>query len=552
MTSRPRALLLDFGGVIVRTRKRPEGPAELTAHVLGRLRAAGLDLPADLVERSLRAGLVALKDWKNAASRRREPLELTHRDLWQDFLVSDLPAAARETLAAQAGPLSEVQVRTLAEHHVRDGMPELLATARRLGIRVGVVSNAHSGAAHRRVLAETGLDRLIAVQVYSDEIGLRKPHPGMIGAAAQALGVAPGECWYVGDTQDRDLLAGRRAGVGAVALIRHHHTDVPPYPVREVPDAVLDEPAGLIGLLESAVPPAGAPAVPPAVEESAVPAAVPASGDATGTPVRPAAAAAAASRGGHPRPGALLLDHGGVIVTSRRDPEAVRGFAGEVAGFLAECGHPGHDQDRIVADLARAAEEYGRWKRDHDTAGDSPEITHRAYFGDLVARDWAPGPRAALVAHAGVLARRYTRIKSRRTVRPGIVEAMRLCAEHGVPVGVVSNTLCGQALRDLGAELGTLTHVGVTVFSDEAGVRKPDPRALLRAATALGVDPASCWFVGDKAHRDVACARRAGAGYAVLLDVPGRTADPDPALAADLVLPDATALHEVLTRVLAG
>lgn len=81
-----------------------------------------------------------------------------------------------------------------------------------------MVSNAHSGRSHRTLLREAGLEDHFGVQVYSDEVGIRKPHPEMIALAARALGTVPERCWYVGDTQDRDVVAGRRAGVAAVLL----------------------------------------------------------------------------------------------------------------------------------------------------------------------------------------------------------------------------------------------------------------------------------------------------------------------------------------------
>ncbi|HYC42296.1 MAG TPA: HAD-IA family hydrolase [Noviherbaspirillum sp.] len=43
-----------------------------------------------------------------------------------------------------------------------------------------------------------------------------KPHPAPLFEAAKRLGVAPGECWYVGDDL-RDIQAGRAAGMATVA-----------------------------------------------------------------------------------------------------------------------------------------------------------------------------------------------------------------------------------------------------------------------------------------------------------------------------------------------
>lgn len=59
-----------------------------------------------------------------------------------------------------------------------------LETARATGIPVAVVSNALSGAVHREYAERTGLGKQLAVQVNSDEAGIRKPNPELILIAA--------------------------------------------------------------------------------------------------------------------------------------------------------------------------------------------------------------------------------------------------------------------------------------------------------------------------------------------------------------------------------
>ena len=69
-----------------------------------------------------------------------------------------------------------------------------------------------------------------------------------IHAALGAVGRTPDETWYVGDQHDRDVLCGRRAGVGTVVLMttRRH----PPPPRRRArPDLQVDDPAALGDIL---------------------------------------------------------------------------------------------------------------------------------------------------------------------------------------------------------------------------------------------------------------------------------------------------------------
>src|SRR5699024_8670222 len=159
------------------------------------------------------------------------------------------------------------------------------------------------------------------------------------------LDVPIGACWYVGDTQDRDLVAGRRAGAGAVIITRCHHTDTPPFTVGETADAVLDTPASILDLVAEA---------PVATDHT--------------NPIREAASQATATAG--PRTGALprlrtalrspycgrglLIDHGGVIATSSADPQARAQFLTRLADLVGLGGEHA-DPARASAGLEAAA-----------------------------------------------------------------------------------------------------------------------------------------------------------------------------------------------------
>ncbi|WP_017589127.1 HAD family hydrolase [Nocardiopsis ganjiahuensis] len=522
---RPDALLLDFGGVVFQTRKRPEGRTEAAHHLHRVLARAGHHVDPDLLRGSLDAGLAALKDWKNAAGRRRTPAELDHRTIWTDFLASDLDDRAREILAGSAAELLADMSPLISEHEVRPGVRELLAAAGTLGVRAGIVSNAHSGRSHRRILREAGLEDRFGVQVYSDEVGIRKPHPEMIALAARALGTVPERCWYVGDTQDRDVVAGRRAGTGAVILTRHHHTDTPPYPVRERADAVFDTPEGLVVPLLHSFP--AEPGAGPDPEAGPASAPGPASGaEAGGTaggsgsaqPVPEPRTVPEPPRVPRPRraPAALLLDQGGVIARSTATPDAQRDFARSLAVRLDRAGYAA-TTDTVLALVLSGRDRYRAWKAAHPEDGPIPEITPRRFWFDMVGHGLPPRARAFLLAESAELTLEYARSKSHATLRSGVREVLEFCAGNGVPVGIVSNTVCGRAVREELDRFDVLHLVGAHVYSDELGRRKPDPATVRAATTALGVSAADCWFVGDKPWRDTAAAHRAGVGVSVIV-----------------------------------
>ncbi|MEV4163107.1 HAD family hydrolase [Nonomuraea dietziae] len=247
----PKALLLDFGGVIVDAAKRQTWAAELAAEVRDLLGRAGFDaLTLEEIESDIRAGARADGYWKDSTSRQLAPEEMTHRRFWTDFVAADWPDQARWLVSAEATALCRRMGELRSERKLRAGTEDLLAACWAHGVTPAVVSNALCGTVHRDYLAGIGLDRRLAVQVYSDEVGVRKPNPEMIWIACRALGVDPAQVWYVGDTYDRDVVCGARARVGATVLMVSRSTEKIPYKVRQSPQATVEDPHGLLSLLE--------------------------------------------------------------------------------------------------------------------------------------------------------------------------------------------------------------------------------------------------------------------------------------------------------------
>lgn len=491
----PRALLLDFGGVIFETSKRPTGRDELAASLAARVARAGWTIEAARVRSSLDAGLTALRHWKHASSRRLAPREMTHREVVGDFLAADLPGPIRALLVAEAGEVLAETNSTLSDHAVRPGIVEVIAEARARGIRLGIVSNAHSGRSHRALLASHGLADAFGVQVYSDEVGMRKPHPGMIELAAAALGVTPAQCWYVGDTQDRDVVAGRRAGVGGMILTASGHTDQPPFTVAETADAVYPTPEGLADALRAAT-------------------------------ERPAAADMARS---DPFAGqVLLVDHGGVISTSVPDAAQLEAFAAHLARLLDgddEHVDIGRALDLVAAGRVRHAERKQTQRRAFADGAANREVDAVEFWRDLVGAGLGQRARAVLAAEAHDLMYRYGRAKSRRVLRAGMAELLQHCRDAGVRVVVVSNTVSGRAVRAECAAHGIDELIGAYVCSDENGYRKPDPRIVEEALRIADAAVERTWFLGDKPQNDALAAEAMGIARRVI--VRGGTTDDD-------------------------
>ena len=88
-------------------------------------------------------------------------------------------------------------------------------------------------------------------------------------------------------------------------------------------------------------------------------------------------------------------------------------------------------------------------------------------------------------------------------VRPGMVRALRLCAER-FKVGCITNNMAqghgaGMSATQEGAQRAAdvMSLFGVVIESSKAGVRKPDPRIYQMMCERLGVEPKACIYLDD-------------------------------------------------------
>ena len=253
MLNKPKALLLDFGGVVAETIPREGWLDELSTQLQEEFRAAGVTaLPLERIQEGIVGGRKTASRWKNVQSRVYSPPELQYETFWVDFVAADWPQDVRDYLYDNAKRLCLDLGEYVSERVLRNGMHELLVTAREDDVPVIIVSNALMGDVHRRWLVRNDLIDYFQHEVYSDEVGIRKPNPGIIELGAALAGVSVSECWYVGDTYDRDVACGGRAGVGGNILMHARSTKNPPFAVPYEPDAEVEDGVGLLELYREA------------------------------------------------------------------------------------------------------------------------------------------------------------------------------------------------------------------------------------------------------------------------------------------------------------
>jgi putative hydrolase of the HAD superfamily len=131
------------------------------------------------------------------------------------FLNRKLPLTVSE--AEQAYNLYH-QVYLRKCHGFEDTIPCL---EKMLPFQPGIISN---GTLSDQLfkLRNNRLDVYFGKVIVSDSILPAKPDPGIFVAAAEAAGVPPAECLYIGNSYETDYLGSTGAGMKSILLDRHH------------------------------------------------------------------------------------------------------------------------------------------------------------------------------------------------------------------------------------------------------------------------------------------------------------------------------------------
>jgi putative hydrolase of the HAD superfamily len=135
----------------------------------------------------------------------------------------EYPAQVRQLLGEFEIEVSNEELARFleAEHtawaparQLADTTHALLESLRERGLKLGLVSNAFDppDLLHRD-LVQLGIAERLDFALFSSEVGRRKPDPEIFQRALDALGVAPPEALFVGDTLATDI-----AGAAALGL----------------------------------------------------------------------------------------------------------------------------------------------------------------------------------------------------------------------------------------------------------------------------------------------------------------------------------------------
>ncbi len=201
-------VLFDLGGTLHTSCSPPGRDIWFARRLLERLEDHGIALHTEPEE-------LAVKLHENSeAYKHASELDLRERptaEIWNDWYLRDWEIG-RERLAPIAEELSFLYDYERLRIMRRPNLVQTMGRLKEMGLRLGLVSNIISTSVAPHFLEEYGIRDYMDCVVLSSVIGIRKPDPGIFRAAEQALGLAPAELAYVGDTISRDVIGTRRAG----------------------------------------------------------------------------------------------------------------------------------------------------------------------------------------------------------------------------------------------------------------------------------------------------------------------------------------------------
>lgn len=200
---RVKAVLLDALGTLVEL--PPPAPA-----LADELAARGVAVTQVEAARAIGAEIAFYRAEHHVASTPERLAELRGR--CTQVLRDALPAHARDAPDLEGALLGALRFRPYPE------VAAVLRAWRDRGVACVVASN--WDVSLREVLATTGLAPLVDGVVTSAELGVAKPDPGVLRAALDVAGVAPGDALHVGDSVEHDVAAARAAGVDVALVVR--------------------------------------------------------------------------------------------------------------------------------------------------------------------------------------------------------------------------------------------------------------------------------------------------------------------------------------------
>jgi putative hydrolase of the HAD superfamily len=241
-----QAVFFDMGGTIETFWHTHALQLEATPGIRQKLLSAGIDLHLgdehllDVISN----GLELYHRWRLESME-----ELAPQKIWREYILVDYSEGARVSEAVAEDLMLYIETH-FYQRTMRPEIPAVLEEIRKLGLKIGLISNVSSRGQVPLNLEVYGIRHYFDPVVLSSEYGRRKPDPAIFHYAARLANVPTSASAYVGDRISRDIVGSRKAGYGLVIQIRHDfkHGEVDE---GAIPDAVISNMTELEHLLRA-------------------------------------------------------------------------------------------------------------------------------------------------------------------------------------------------------------------------------------------------------------------------------------------------------------
>ena len=431
-----QAVFFDMGGTIETYGWTPELRIRETAGIRQRLAEAGINL--GLTDKQLYELISAGLDAYHLVSLQNLD-ELAPGRVWNEYIFAGYPVD-REKLAAIAEDLMFFIETHYYQRAMRPEVPGVLEAIRKMGLKIGLISNVNSRGQVPTNLDLYGIRHYFDPIVLSSEYGRRKPDPAIFHYAARLANVPASQCVYIGDRIVRDILGAKRAGFRLAVQIRHNyeHGEVDE---GATPDAVIDHMTEFLEILQTELEDS---------KNSRTEKDVP-------SPIR-----------------ALLFDAGDILYYRQNS-------GSKLAAFLDEIGLP--------------YKEY--------LPGKKSALRDQAYQGlinydqyqEAILRFYGITQPDQIARGKKILDEEANNVQ----FFEGVPETLKSLKDEGYLLGIITDTALPVHVKLNWFERGGFGDVWDSVISSkELGVRKPNPRIYQVALQQLGVSADQTIFVGHK------------------------------------------------------
>jgi putative hydrolase of the HAD superfamily len=393
-----------------------------------------LQLTDDQLYELITLGIKAYRKWSIDSM-----IELNTLEIWSGYVFKNGEVSAN-ILQKVTEQLSYYYEMNYYTREMRPEVPKVLAEIKKLGLRIGCISNTQSVTQVPLTLERYGIREYFDPVVLSSVYGRRKPDPSIFYQAARLANSPTGACAYIGDKISRDVLGSKRAGFKLAMQVRHDFDDGE-IDEGAIPDAIVSNLEELVPLLEE-----------------------------------------------------VLNENGGACTDPNCTVKAIFFDAGDILYYRPQ--RDQHLNEFLAGRKTNPAPDFEVERKRIKDLAFSGQMKRHDYYRELIKLYGIVDPQEI---EEGI--RAISRDDNTVAIVEGVPETINALKQKGYLLGIITDTAMPFSRKlNWFDEHGFGRVWDVVISSKEMGVRKPAPSMYEEALSQTGVKPSEAVFVGHKTH----------------------------------------------------